>query len=206
MISQVTWTCDWLNWLIFECQGDTFDTISLQWENKQVEYDIHCPCSCLAPLQPQDLSLQFLYPSLQGQGQLTWRSAANVNLPSLRIYLAPCPVLLRSTGSCTQLQCSAGECRLRMQLWLCHGSFPLPCTEHEIVESAAFFMALSSPVLSLAQQTCMLLRGSQPTEMGKFLWVKLSLKPRILPAEDRQHLCLLWCQNSLGPCPHAEEM
>lgn len=205
MISQVTWARDWLNWLIFECQGDTFDTTSLQWENEQVGFDIHCPCSRLAPLQPEDLSLQFLYPSLQARaswhGDLQLTRTCQVSGFTLLLALC-CSAALAAVHSAAQCWQGQAQDAAMVVPWF------LLSHMHWAWNSGkcCFFMALSSPVLSLAQQTYKLLEGSQPTEMGKFLWVKFSLKATVLPAEGWQHLCLLWRQNSLGPCPHAEEM
>ena len=138
----------------------------------------HCPCSFFVPLQPWDTSLQVSALPAGPGSPLTWSPAANMDPPSRTPYLAPCPVLhlLQHWQLYTaEAQCWWAQAQVAA---LCYGSSPLTCAGQSNSRERCYFMALSSPVLSLAQQTCTLLEGSQPTEMGKrkFLWVKFSLK------------------------------
>lgn len=150
-------------------------------------FDIDCPSSFSVPLQPQDKSLQFSDPSLQSQVPC-WRGGLQLTWTCL-LYLAPCPVplLLQHWQLCiAAVQCWQAQAQLAA---MCHGSSPL--TGQSDSGECCYFMALSIPVLSLAQQTCTFLEGSQPAEMGKgkFLWVKFLLKATEFCLRKANSLC-----------------
>lgn len=90
-----------------------------------------------------------------------------MDLPSLMLYLAPCSILLLLQH--WQMYTAAVQCwQAQAQVAAaCCGSSPLTHAWQSNSGESCRFTALGSPVLSLAQQTCTLLEGSQPTEMGK---------------------------------------